>query len=500
MSKKNKEIGECCICGNKGELSFEHVPPEAAFNKQTVIHAKDYYSASNKRAYLANPNGPQSQRGIGGYSLCIECNPKTGGWYGRAYVELAKLVNDKLEKNSSSPINISAKIYPLRILKQVITCFFSVNGPLSNYTKSSDLADFVLDKDLQNISLDKMRIYMFATRSGRSRANSFMYKDIVGSDRQSYFSEYVSAPLGFILTLNYLSPLEEDLYDITHFSKFGYSEKTKLDMTLTVKEIYSAFGGDYRTKQELERNFAKGELSEKSFRIQKEKEDYRHSTTPKKSPMTIHIPYVGPSGPISGLYDNKTSRGKARDAKQRGFSHQYDYILFMGTTTVVIDGHVFSVSHVRNLRKNAHHLPLNFLSRGLEANPARGYALTCLIDKLNRNHEAIENVSVCIITNFDDEYIEEIASQRIPLYKDFYLPQNFKIINHLSEVVCIDDEALGYVLEESLEECVEQSKDILNLFERKVGFPKSYHPETGEIKEMMQAEDVPLFRSKNNED
>lgn len=492
MSKKNIKIGECCICRQKKELSFEHVPPQAAFNKQTVIHAKDCYSASNKRAYLANPRGPQSQKGMGGHSICEKCNNDTGGWYGGAYVGLAKLVSDKLVKNPSSPIDVSAEIYPLRILKQAITCFFSVNGPLSNYTKSDDLVNFILDKDRQNFPVDKMRVYMFATRSGRSRANSFMYQAIFGTDKQSYCSEYASAPLGFMLTLNYLSPLVDDLYDISHFSQFGYDERSELNMTLAVKEIYSAYPGDYRTKQELERNFAKGELSEKYFRIQKEKEDYRQSATPKKSPIAIHIPYLGPGGPVSGVYDkktsNKTSRGKARDAKQRGFSNQNDYILFMGTTTGVIDGHFFSVSHVGNIRKNAHHLPLTFLARGLEANPARGYALTCLIDKLNRNHEAIENVPVCIITNFDDEYIEEIGSQRIPLYKDFYLPQNFKIINHTR----VDDEALGYVLEESLEECVKQSKWIFEAFECKAGFPKSYHPETGEIMEMMQAEDVPI--------
>lgn len=492
MSKKNIKIEECCICRQKKELSFEHVPPQAAFNKQTVIHAKDFYSASNKRAYLSNPRGPQSQKGIGGHSLCKKCNPDTGGWYGAGYVDLAKLVNDELMRDPSSPIDISAEIYPLRILKQVITCFFSVNGPLSNYTKSDDLVDFVLDKNLQNFPIDKMRVYMFATRSGRSRANSFMYQSIPSSGKQSYFSEYVSAPLGFILTLNHLSPLEDGLYDISHFSQFRYDEKSKLDMTLTVKEIYSAFPGDYRTKQELERNFAKGELSKKSFRIQKEKEDYRQSATPKESAIRMFIPYLGPSGPVSGVYDkkpsDKTSLVQARDAKQGDFSNQYEYILFMGITTDVIEGHPFSVSHVGNIQENSQYLPLNIFSRGRETNSARGYALIRLIDKLNRNHEAIENVPVCVITNFDNEYIEEIASQRIPLYKDFYLPQNFKIINHTR----IGDEALGYVLEESLEECVKQSKWIFEAFECKAGFPKSYHPETGEIMEMMQAEDVPI--------
>lgn len=496
MSKKHKVTGECCICKQEKELSFEHVPPQAAFNKQAVIHAKDFYSAPNKRAYLANPRGTQSQKGIGGHSICGKCNNNTGGWYGSAYVYIANLVNDKLTENPSSPINISAEIYPLRILKQVITCFFSVNGPLSNYTNSDDLADFVLDKNQQNFPVDKMCVYMFATRSGRSRANNFQPQMIMGSDNQSYFSEYVSAPLGFVVALktdtaNHPQYIADGLQDISHFSNFKYDDRATLALSLPIKEIYSAFSGDYRTKQELEHDFAKGKLDGKSFRIQKEKEN-NIQTTAKKSSLSVHIPYMGNSGPVSGVYDkktsNKTSTMQVKDAKQGDFSNQNDHIIFMGTTTGVIEGHPFSVSHVGNIQENSRHIPLNFFSRGRETNSARGHALIYLIDKLNRNHEAIENIPICVITNFDNKYIEEITNQKIPLYKDFYLPQNFKIINH----TMIDDEALGQVLAEKLVGCIEQSEWIFEAFKRKLGFPKSYHPETGEIMEMMQATAVPI--------
>jgi hypothetical protein len=33
MGKRTKN-GRCHICGNVGELSFEHVPPEKAFNNK----------------------------------------------------------------------------------------------------------------------------------------------------------------------------------------------------------------------------------------------------------------------------------------------------------------------------------------------------------------------------------------------------------------------------------------------------------------------------------
>jgi len=35
-----EHTGECCICGKIGKLTFEHVPPKAAFNDRGVFQAK----------------------------------------------------------------------------------------------------------------------------------------------------------------------------------------------------------------------------------------------------------------------------------------------------------------------------------------------------------------------------------------------------------------------------------------------------------------------------
>jgi hypothetical protein len=34
---KRTRTGKCHICGNTGQLSFEHVPPESAFNDKPII-------------------------------------------------------------------------------------------------------------------------------------------------------------------------------------------------------------------------------------------------------------------------------------------------------------------------------------------------------------------------------------------------------------------------------------------------------------------------------
>ena len=82
---KQPPLGDCHICGTNGKLTFEHVPPRAAFNKWRVrrIPGSDLIGAD-----LDSPSGGEiCQRGAGGYTLCGQCNNETGGWYGDAFVD-----------------------------------------------------------------------------------------------------------------------------------------------------------------------------------------------------------------------------------------------------------------------------------------------------------------------------------------------------------------------------------------------------------------------------
>src|SRR5262245_8203037 len=128
MVRRKKVSGKCRICGKEDKLSFEHVPPEAAFNKATVI---EYTLESwiTKRKV----KGKQRQGGIGEYTLCGQCNSDTGSWYGGEYVTWARTAFDILLHIERHPDYFSGKteitvtlrnVYPLRFLKQVVTCLF----------------------------------------------------------------------------------------------------------------------------------------------------------------------------------------------------------------------------------------------------------------------------------------------------------------------------------------------------------------------------------------
>jgi hypothetical protein len=139
-----KSIFDTChifICGEHKKLSFEHVPPQAAFNDQRILH-----SAFEK--VLASENldelrGKYQQKGAGAHTLCEKCNSDTGRWYGAAYAAWAHqamrfVIGTRGRPSLIYPFNL----YPLRVLKQVVCMFFSVNDPQFQ-THQPDLVRFV---------------------------------------------------------------------------------------------------------------------------------------------------------------------------------------------------------------------------------------------------------------------------------------------------------------------------------------------------------------------
>jgi hypothetical protein len=123
--------GECCICDYVGKLSFEHVPPKAAFNDRGVFQAHIDDLLDGK--WL--PGQPLARaklvrRGAGRHSICAKCNNDTGAWYGQAYVDFTRRAMALLVRsNGKMSLAYPYGIFPLRVLKQIVVMFFSACGP-----------------------------------------------------------------------------------------------------------------------------------------------------------------------------------------------------------------------------------------------------------------------------------------------------------------------------------------------------------------------------------
>jgi hypothetical protein len=155
MAKRRKrKSGQCRICGEQDTLSYEHVPNREAYNNQTIIEYSWEDEFVKKR--IATPR--IVQRGMGQYTLCQKCNNDTGHWYGGEYTGWARACFEFLKSRKPSPVEadeavvILHDVYPLRFLKQVVVCFFSVTPGLAQ--THPGLVGYVLNKQEKRIPED----------------------------------------------------------------------------------------------------------------------------------------------------------------------------------------------------------------------------------------------------------------------------------------------------------------------------------------------------------
>jgi hypothetical protein len=149
--QKKKVLGQCQICGKQGVLSYEHVPNREAYNKETAIE----YSWDDVFLKKEKAKGKIVQGGIGKYTLCEKCNNDTGHWYGSEYTRWARACFEFLKNRQPSLVEpdeatiILHDVYPLRFLKQVVVCFFSVTPGLAQ--THPELVRYVLNKEEKHI-------------------------------------------------------------------------------------------------------------------------------------------------------------------------------------------------------------------------------------------------------------------------------------------------------------------------------------------------------------
>ena len=250
-----KRIGKCALCGIECKLSFEHIPPKICFNKSPV---KPLYGVSvfaypthclQENAYLPRLN---QQMGMGLYSLCPQCNNLTGHWYGSAYNSITKLAAMLLNTDIVPEYHSVElpKIYPLRIIKQIISMFCSLNPQYD----IDDLRRFVLERDAVGIDSNKYRIFMRLTKSPTHKAIGFTSIVTIEPMESFMVSEITARPFDFTL---YLDPINEYRYpgiDITAFAQCKYDDIYNVKIPLDICEVNTQYPVDYRTTSELVSN------------------------------------------------------------------------------------------------------------------------------------------------------------------------------------------------------------------------------------------------------
>ena len=241
-------IGNCCICGDYEKLTEEHVPPRKAFNNNR------YYIAAidNENPFSTVGKKKFGQGGIKYFSLCARCNNNTGSWYADDYIKWCyygiQIIQRSGGKTTLYHIN---EIYPLRIIKQIIVMFFSINGDFLSQ-QYPYLTKFVLDKNTKNLP-PEIQVFAYFNIEGNPRYNSFsVVGDFSNSANSLNISEFTFPPYGFVLSFDDKTKPSNHLREITHFADFSYNTKWDVDLDLETLPTWMPYPHDYRSKKEIQ--------------------------------------------------------------------------------------------------------------------------------------------------------------------------------------------------------------------------------------------------------
>lgn len=259
MAKKQIHFGKCSVCGIEDRLTFEHVPPEAAFNNDSIRYAdiNHHFDEGRLQGELGHPSEMRhrtSRRGAGAYTLCQRCNNDTGAWYVRHYVVWSyQGMSFRLAGGSS--LSLPFRIFPGAVAKQIVCMFASACGP-GVFEANPSLRKFVLDREA--IGFDpKLRLFCFMTdpRSTKTRQAGVTGMLSLGGPAH-HFAEISFPPFGYILAFD-SDPPSEGLTDITFFSHQHSRAYREMHLKLPMREIHTYFPGDYRTGAEWEATLEK---------------------------------------------------------------------------------------------------------------------------------------------------------------------------------------------------------------------------------------------------
>jgi hypothetical protein len=261
--------GICRLCGYYKELSFEHIPPESAFNDQPIV----FQTMQN---LLQGHSHRKFRRGIGEQSLCVSCNSNTGGWYGSSFADWSRQGLEWFDRlEDKSLFSLPYYIKPLNVIKQIIVMALAMSSE-QTLKYHQELRRFVLNKHERYLP-PKYRIYAYFNVDGQPRFASGMAIMRVDTNSGDYVEAEVSLPpFGYCIT----TPMKgkkslaetQGLFEITWFSKFAYDEWLPVYLRLPSKATHEPLPLDYRSESEINEHYKLQNIPERrKFPVKKRK-------------------------------------------------------------------------------------------------------------------------------------------------------------------------------------------------------------------------------------
>jgi hypothetical protein len=256
--KRVMRIGTCHLCGAVGPLTFEHIPPRAAFNDARVLEADiDKLMVADRLLSADEAGGTYKQQGAGNYTLCGACNSESGSWYGNEYVSVVKTLYGLSRATPPfAPCYFALEFRPLRFLKQVVAMFASACGP-GFTTKHPDVVRFIKNKQSRDLPTN-LNFYMSlfdVAGSQAVRQSGITGGANLATGRIDIISEICFPPFNLVMSFSGRSP-DPRLFEITWFKNYGYGESSLIFFKLISLPVNSFLPVDYRTREQLEADIA----------------------------------------------------------------------------------------------------------------------------------------------------------------------------------------------------------------------------------------------------
>jgi len=248
MSKRKTKLGTCRICKKVKKLTLEHVPPRVAFNKHTRYYSIPFEELANSENPLEhNPKGKVQQGGHGYYSLCDVCNSFLNKNYVRPYANWTNIgMSLILEYNFDYIHFFAEKQNPIRVLKQIVSMFISMNETWFT-NQYPELLEFVRNPEYKLLT-NKYRLYCYLNNEGQMRTLRWNYTNTHG-----IICEFAFRPFGYVLNIEETETID-NLTDISYFNDFVDDRNHKLELGIFKHPTYLPIPLDYRSKSEIEKS------------------------------------------------------------------------------------------------------------------------------------------------------------------------------------------------------------------------------------------------------
>lgn len=253
-------VGQCHVCGQRGPLTFEHLPPRSAGNSKPR-------RAVDVETSLAQPLGEfpargwvSMQRGVGLYGTCARCNNFSGSAYVPAYLDFTSAAVIGLEKwarhadsagQTGAPETLRMsmqRIRPGAVVRQVLFMLLAASGSEGLGTRYPVLREIVLNKTTAPLPSEMaLRLTLLATE--RSRVQPVASEVNFAESHERALVEVAFTPFAWLLEIG--DPSGRQAVDVSSWTEIPPEEERQLELTTTVGSIVTAIGGDYRHRWQI---------------------------------------------------------------------------------------------------------------------------------------------------------------------------------------------------------------------------------------------------------